>query len=524
MDNTAGRDGPGAYVLAGALLFAGPLLRVLYYTRYPLLSPEALVLLLGFALLGAFAALLTARLGRTLGGIGFAALLLFFIGFEVNLTTTTLAATGAGCLAFALILWRWRATIIVLALAAFGLATLPNRSPPEHRVQEVAVADPAPERGPIIHIVLDEHLGIGGFRGIGDSVTADDLTRRYLERGFAVYPAAYSRWNVTRGSFASLLSLGTVIESSLLTRDRLGAPAPLATNPYFQRLAGLHYRLNVYQSANLDFCSTPGIVVATCIQVPPNSVGNISYLRRISWRKRAGLILKTHLLQSSHLRRLFPKDERRLSRLFASRAVETFRAAGAELVRRKSQRDVFFAHLLLPHDPYEVDQECITHLERRLSEDRAPMPDSLSPIRARYRGQVRCVHRMVTELVDRVDSVFGKDRTIIIVQGDHGSRQTHRCEKDPCRLPPARLNTVGSYRPVDFAAEFSTLLAVRIPGSPGGVHREPVPIQDFLWAVIRSGFRTLPDSGWQHYIYLNESKRLTYALRPVDMLWAPQTP
>ena len=49
----ADRDRSWQYALAGALLVAGPLARQLYYARYPLTSPEALVLLTGLAVSGA---------------------------------------------------------------------------------------------------------------------------------------------------------------------------------------------------------------------------------------------------------------------------------------------------------------------------------------------------------------------------------------------------------------------------------------------------------------------------------------
>lgn len=521
------RDRSWQYAVAGALLVAGPLARELYYARYPLASPEALVLVTGLAVAGAAVGVVGSRLGRSLSGVVFGLLLALFLDLQFDFRPPAIfGGVVAACLAFALLLRRRRASITGLALGAFYLAALPVRGPQEVTLRKTGAVAAPRTIPPVVHLILDEHLGIGGFRAIGDTLTADFLTDFYVRRGFDVYVGAYSRFDVTRRSIASVLSLGAVDEATLLTPEREGEPAPFAANPYFARLAGAGHSIMVYQSANLDFCRTPGIAVATCIWVPPAEVSNISYLR-IPWTAKARLVLGFHLVHSSRLGSLFPRlVELANRRIFAVRALELLRFAGNELVRRNDRADFFFAHILLPHANYEVDNECVSYLERLRAPARfAPAPDSLRRSReARYRAQVRCLHRALAAFLDRVEEAFGPNRAVVIVHGDHGSRATHRCEPNIVCHPPAPIPTViAGFRPVDFTAEFATLLAVRSPGRTGGgaVHWEATPVQDFLWAFITSGFQPVPPAPWKNYIYLNAPwDSLTHPLRPVDMPWA----
>jgi hypothetical protein len=525
MSEMTGQDRLRHYALAGGFMVAGPLARELYYARYPLGSPEALILLLGLAVTGAAIAVVGSRLGRYLSGAVFAALFLVFLDLQFDFRRLdVLAGVAAACLVLSLLLSRWRATITGLALGVFYLASLPFRSPDDLTIrnsQQGASGQVA--LGPIIHIILDEQFGIGGFRGVGDTATAAFLTDFYVRRGFDVYPGAYSRFNVTRESIASVLSLGEVEESALLSPVKEeGSPAPLVSNPYFARLAGQGHLINVYESANLDYCRTGPI--ATCIKMPPISVANISAMR-IPWMQKARFVLEFHLVHSSRLRSLVPLlRDLESRRIFAVRALELLRSAGNDLVKRRNRADFFFAHVLMPHSPNEVDDQCVTYVERVLAPSTfTPTPDSLRTKEARYRAQVRCIHRVLGQFLDQVDEVFGPNRAVIMVHGDHGSRSMYRCEPNIfCRAPAATEEDVKNFRPVDFAGEFSTLLAVRGPDSKGAVHWKPTPTQDFLWAFIKSGFRTVPVTPWQHYIYLNSARRRTaYPLRPADMLWAP---
>jgi hypothetical protein len=57
------------------------------------------------------------------------------------------------------------------------------------------------------------------------------------------------------------------------------------------------------------------------------------------------------------------------------------------------------------------------------------------------------------------------------------------------RMDGAQLNSV-----------FPTLLAVRRPGVPSGVYGEPVPLQDYMWHLIKSDFTARDNGPWRHFL------------------------
>jgi arylsulfatase A-like enzyme len=110
-----------------------------------------------------------------------------------------------------------------------------------------------------------------------------------------------------------------------------------------------------------------------------------------------------------------------------------------------------------------------------------------------YAGQVRCAHLAVARIIEAIDSTVGPDRSIVIVQGDHGSRLAH---------PHDDNRALGKYSVDELNFDFPTLLAVRRPGVAAILHTEPTPVQDVLWSFARSGFAGTPPDSWQHYVAL----------------------
>lgn len=59
----------------------------------------------------------------------------------------------------------------------------------------------------IVHIILDEHIGFGGFpAGAKSREARDKLVAYYLDRGFRIYPRAYSEHMHTINSIPSMLN------------------------------------------------------------------------------------------------------------------------------------------------------------------------------------------------------------------------------------------------------------------------------------------------------------------------------
>jgi hypothetical protein len=157
-----------------------------------------------------------------------------------------------------------------------------------------------------------------------------------------------------------------------------------------------------------------------------------------------------------------------------------------------------FAHVLLPHVPYLVDERC-RPLEHAISDDmEADTPEQ----RDDYVGQVRCVDGLVLDLVT---TLLQRSSTppVILVVGDHGSRF-------------ADVGFYGHPEAVSTAfirERFGAFGAFYLPAGADSAFREPVTLVNVLGNVLRSYFNAdLPPSPNDMYV----SGDQLYRFYPVD--------
>jgi hypothetical protein len=179
----------------------------------------------------------------------------------------------------------------------------------------------------------------------------------------------------------------------------------------------------------------------------------------------------------------------------------------------------YFVHLLLPHRPLEVDSLChlITDLSQRVGYnqlDTMAGPAWRNMVE-RYGSQVRCAHRRIASLVQIVDSMTAPGKSIIIVNGDHGSRLLKA---------PGDAKPLGSMSASKLNSSYSTLLAVRLPGTPAAVRQGAIPIQEFISELAGRNFQSTPDQQWRHFVHLLESDSANHStlrmLNLENMPWA----
>ena len=516
------------YGLAGALMTGGPLWHYLYVNHYPL-RVEAVVLPLVAALLGALIGLLARKFNSFVGTLIFALLLFVFVDLQFDPhKQLPLLLIAVLCAGFAQ-LFRWRrATLVCITLGALYVVSLPRTR--EHRsVRLSAISAPVSTTAPLlVHVILDEQWGTGGLRAAGDSATATFLENFYLKRGFEVYSGAYSRYRLTRFAIADLLSLGQPFSLDSLTssENRQWSEARMRprSNPYFSRLRKRGYSLRVYESGYLDYCVTRGAEVASCDRTPSNSISNVGHLRG-QWTSRALIAGRFFLNITSNLYVRVRHDEQLWRRAVTGGALAQLDRLLVDLDTVRPGASAYFVHLLLPHRPLEVDEACRAYWDgaHRVTYGRLrrrPMSDSLWRARLhRYAEQSRCAHRFLDEVIAAIDSTVGRDRSIIVVHGDHGSRMVKHgsATERLADMDAGQLNSV-----------FSTLLALRRPGIPARVHPQPVPVQDFLWSTIENDYKPVRAQRWRHYVRTvppNWVARDTLRrLGTADMPWARALP
>lgn len=132
-----------------------------------------------------------------------------------------------------------------------------------------------------------------------------------------------------------------------------------------------------------------------------------------------------------------------------------------------------FAHILLPHVPYVLDERC-RPLEHPISDsEEADTPEQ----RADYIGQVRCADHLVLELVT---ALLRESPTppVILVVGDHGPRFADvRFYDHPDRVSPAFIRE-----------RFGAFGAFYLPAGGDSAFREPVTLVNVLGNVVRYYF------------------------------------
>ncbi len=498
---------------APALLVLAPFAAYVRYHDYPLGRPEVLLcaaLLLAFGL--AVSGLIALR-PLTLRPSLIALLLAIFVDMQFDAELASLermsglfedrtawpgprSVSLAGLyLLFAIATWvlrRHLGTIVGVTFAVIIATTLllPGpRVPIGERLasgQRLASGErPAADLPPLVHIVLDEHIGIDGVpREVpGGAELRRELSAFYQRYGFTLFPRAFSRYAHTNNSLANMLN-GTASDRDGAFIETPGRELVLTENAWFRALEDRGYRIRVYQSDYMDFCRAGEVALASCFVYPSNSISSLAEAE-IGAAAKARVVLSTYLMTSSfyegvrwfYIYRLRP----RLARLIllpewdwerdhvgTLAALPVLDRLAAE-VARAPDGTAFFAHLLVPHDPYTFDAECRLKrdvgawLARHRVSPPAPVQNSAESRARRYAlyfGQVRCVHRKLAALFEamRQQGVF--ERATVVVQGDHGSRISL---VDPAPENAHRLSAG------DLVDNFSTLFAVRKPDLAPGV-------------------------------------------------------
>jgi hypothetical protein len=486
------------YALAGVLLLAGPVGYYLYVERYPLRGE--LVLLVGApALAGALVALLANRIEGIVGGVAFGGLVFLFLDLQFPLEDhVRMAVPLTAALAFALLLRRRRAAITCVSLGAFFLSGLTQRTPADSSPTTKTLAEQRPGLPVVLHIILDEQLGIGGLRMQGDSATADSLTDFYLRRGFEVYESAYSRYFLTMESVPALVSLGQRTPRQLTDGSR--SPRRdfrfwLRANPYFEQLRSRGYVIRVFQSRFLDFCATPGVPIASCESYSGNSIANIGRLNGLA-TTRARFAARFYLNLNSRVYTKLRTDGEAWSRATLGGGLVSLRHLRDAIANGPRSGVAYFVHVMAPHRPLEVDAECrlVKDLGKRVPSTQPTQfsDSSWDGVRKRLSDQILCVQREVGAVLNALDRVVGQDKAIVLIQGDHGSRLYQRVPKQgasPSQLDDRQLGE-----------RYATLLAVRRPGVPPRMLAEPVPVQDFVWRIVRQDFRGPVALDFEQYV------------------------
>jgi hypothetical protein len=145
--------------------------------------------------------------------------------------------------------------------------------------------------------------------------------------------------------------------------------------------------------------------------------------------------------------------------------------------------ELFVAHLMLPHSPYIYDADCrLLPLDQWRERRTVMTAETRTELYARYARQLSCTTRLVRQMLDAIPEEVRSD-SIVIVQGDHGSRLA--LANPP--LPEGKEMTAEDYRDTQLA-----LFAVRSPWLEAGDDDRFSPITCIFKSLVDGAFRSFP--------------------------------
>lgn len=475
-----------------------PLFYTLRYYNYGLMHVEVLFLALFFLVLSVITTIILRHVTSIVRTLFYVMLLSVVLScFPLWQSTAALIVTTILLIPIAIYA---ESTLITLILVMSGTFLISLYILPLKTELSSPIIEKIPQHGrqknlpPIIHIVLDEHIGLAGIDAALDTMEYREYLKQVLLKyGFRVYSHAYSRYSHTTESLPAEFNFTSPGEVDILREKKVENEFKMLKNRYFSRLSQAGYQLKIYQPLYLDYCHTSQAKVSQCYTYPDNSL-SLLHLTTIAPQYKALLILASiyawspyHLLiydiynyyvQPIFRRSPFFWEQHSLSivrvlTLMVPHVFETFQ----QEILSQPQGSVFFIHLLAPHSPYVLDAHCqLLHNPFNWMENISMGEPISTPLLVRQRNkmyfqQTHCWLLRLDYFFQRLKKAGILDSATIIVQGDHGHRILHeRTVFDPTKT----LNIS------DWRSSFSTLFAVKTPGWFSGIDASVLPLQDLL--------------------------------------------
>ncbi|MFC1796325.1 sulfatase-like hydrolase/transferase [Pseudomonadota bacterium] len=495
-----------------AIMMCYPLFSMLWRYEYPVLSMEVFLFLGSIFLLALLLSALSSACRPRLANIIFAIFLTLVLVLQFNLFFEGTTILFVIALALALILGsKFQQLAFAVFVALFIGAFIDRGLDHTRNLNELAGSKQSAVKAPIVHIMMDGFIG-------PDGLPPQDVPQEYRseilgffkKNDFELFNKAYSHYNNTQDSLTRAFNFTdddeNLFQKTHLLHEKLAVPE----NKYFEMLHRAGYTINVYQSESFDFCQAVPEAVGRCMMY---NVPNLATIRdNVSSPWTRYRVLVTGLISGPNLIGLFLKK-----RLWLLAWGVTFYEPKVidEIVNdlNQTRSGVYFAHLLLPHNPNVYQSDCQLDYssdswERFLGPGLIRnSPDSRAVRYLRYLPQLSCALKEMGRLFARMREMGLYDDATIIVHGDHGSRIS--------LFSPSHLNR-ERLTPEDYRDVFSILFAIKTPSGEYREHNEPVPLNVLMQrtAAAITGDKMFEEEGETQseelpFIYLTGQSPLT---------------
>jgi len=519
------------------LILLTPFLHFLSYHAYCITCPETGVIISGLAILASVGSFIFIK-GWTRLYIFFIAILTtIFIDIQFRWIDNLYEAIGA-LVFFSALAWGLKNNFALIATVVFGtfiavtFATLNPHSIDKYIFATTPSPAPHSETPPrLIHIILDEHIGIEGIpTGIpGGHALQDNLIDFYRSYGFQLSSNAFSHYFLTSHSIPSLMNFSNERDQQVnIDLDhQKGEHHKLLHNTYFESLDRAGYQINVLAPQYIDYCLHSRIEIQNCNQYN-------SFTMNVLQDLDIPISQKVNLLVSGYLKKSYIKNQ------VVKKAYLFFQISGTHIIgtslppwswenspsslrmhslhtlnQLKTLGDNIMAtppgnalivHLLFPHYPYITDAKCSVRNPKDWKSKNTRMGGNTAESRDThyqlYFEQISCLYLKLDGIFKHMQSAKIYDDSIIILHGDHGSRIS-------IRDPLVKHRDVLTEE--DITDHFSTLFAVKMPGKPWSYDSTPQPLEQLLSNVttdITGVSSTIVQNQPENFVYLEDKKQL----------------
>jgi hypothetical protein len=314
----------------------------------------------------------------------------------------------------------------------------------------------------VIVVVVDGHAGTVST-ALDFGTDQDALLGQLHDRGFETPTWTFSAYPTTTASVPSLLDMSYPIQDGPgITLSTVGRMRQITggDNELVRSLRDNGYEVTMIEAGWSG--SKCGPNVDACIASP--FLDDAMYLA----------------LQPSIFARQLKDTFGSSFTLGAQRTMEWLLANAGSLADN-GRPDLVFAHVMAPHQPFFLDEEC----EVRYAPERLNFSASEEELGSAqpYLEQAECVDRFMIELSDKVP-----DDAVVVFAGDHGTDSRHQL-----RLMP------DDWTATDIRERFNPFLAVRAPDCDVG---DEIVIPNVMRRVLSCyATRPIPDLEQRMYLY-----------------------
>ncbi len=349
------------------------------------------------------------------------------------------------------------------------------------------------EQGPfedlpiVLHLVFDELMSSGAMTDDlpGGAETREAFQALAEKHRLTLFDSVYSRHFFSAIALPNLVSPAyeghTDIDQVFLEQQQ-----DFSANSYFDDLESRGYRTVVFQSALLNFCTSPAVDHCEVLDsFDPAGVADAALAARTS--ELLQVILRTYdpSYSSSVGRRLLGLAHEAgadvgvlgVADRFDVQKFPSWFGRFATFAASVPRGTHVFAHFLVPHAPYLLREDCSLggvydagyYLSTRYP--RSDLDDKRSEYYAAYLAQVRCVVDQLDMLLTAISRTDRYRDAIVLIHGDHGSRISAG-------------NILEDFEDRDLVDNYATFFAVKSPASPPGLDCEQRALPDVFRAQV----------------------------------------